>query len=111
MRAVVCNGAQWYNVCWELGLRRAVEHHLLNLIERLSKGVKRRLKGFLRIPCRCGKPLNHVRRPLEAWRGFYNWVRYHITLEASPCGYQRPEPLGILGLMRGRCLKFTAPST
>ncbi|MEM3046226.1 MAG: hypothetical protein QW057_03980 [Candidatus Bathyarchaeia archaeon] len=66
----------------------------------MSREVKRRLKGFLRIPCRCGSPTTHAGRLLEAWRGFYNWARCRTVIGASPCGYGGPEPLGILALMR-----------
>ncbi|MEM3693352.1 MAG: hypothetical protein QXI39_04960 [Candidatus Bathyarchaeia archaeon] len=63
--------------------------------------MKRRLQDFdLYVPCRCGKPFRHAKGLLEAWRGFYNWVRYHRTLKASPCGYRGPEALGILELIR-----------
>jgi hypothetical protein len=35
---------------------------LLNLAERLSKEVKRRLKDFdLSFPCRCRRPFRHVK--------------------------------------------------
>jgi len=102
VRVIVADGAPWYGVCSELGLRLIHHRNLLNLAERLSKEVKRRLKDFdLYFPCRCRKPFLHAKGLLEAWRGFYNWVRYHRSLKASPCNYRGPEPLGILKLIRG----------
>jgi len=102
IRVVVANGAPWYSVCSELRLRLIHDKDLLNLVERLSKEVKRRLKDFdLHFPCRCHTSFRHVKTWLEAWRGYYNWIRYHRSLKASPCGYGGPEPLGILGLIGG----------
>jgi transposase-like protein len=62
-------------------LRLIHDRSLLNLAERLSKEVKRRLKDFdLYFPCRCHTSFRHVKTWLEAWRGYYNWIRYH-TIE------------------------------
>jgi transposase InsO family protein len=47
------------------------------------------------------RPFRHVKTWLEAWRGYYNRIRYHRSLKASPCGYVGPEPLGILELIGG----------
>jgi transposase InsO family protein len=75
---------------------------LLNLAERLSKEVKSRLKDFdLYFPRRCPKPFRHVKTWLDAWRGYYNWIRYHRSLKASPRGHEGPEPLSILRLIGG----------
>ena len=70
VRAVVADGALWYRrPCHGLGLRHQVDPGLCNLVERLSKEAKRRMKGFdLYFPCRCSRPFGHVRRWLEAWK-------------------------------------------
>jgi len=97
VRVIVCNGALWYGVCWELGMRRVVDPDLQNLAERLSKEVKRRLKDFdLYFPCRCPTPLRHVGRWLDAYRGFYNYARYHMALGRAPCSGLQDGPLTIL---------------
>ncbi|MEM3693878.1 MAG: hypothetical protein QXI39_07665 [Candidatus Bathyarchaeia archaeon] len=46
VRVIVANGAPWYGVASELGLRLIHDRSLLNLAERLSKELKRRLKDF-----------------------------------------------------------------
>lgn len=97
VRVVVCNGASWYGVCRELGLRRIADPDLQNLVERLSKEVKRRLKDFdLYFPCRCPTPLRHVGRWLEAYRGFHNYARYHMALGKAPSSSLEEGPLTIL---------------
>jgi transposase-like protein len=102
IRVIVADGAPWYGVCSELGLRLIHDKDLLNLAERLSKEVKRRLKDFdLYFPCRCRRPFRHVKTWLDAWRGYYNWARYHRSLKASPCNHEGPEPLSILRLIGG----------
>ncbi|MEM2169155.1 MAG: hypothetical protein QW186_05070 [Candidatus Bathyarchaeia archaeon] len=68
VRVIVADGAPWYGVCSKLRLIH--DRNLLNLAERLSKEVKRRLKDFdLYLPCRCRKPFLHAKGLLEAWRG------------------------------------------
>jgi transposase-like protein len=83
----VANEAPWYGVCSELRLRLIYDRSLLNLEERLSKELKRRLKDFdLSFSCGCPKPFRHVKTWLEAWRSYYNYVRYHMSLRKAPCG-------------------------
>ena len=85
VRVIVADGAPWYGVCSELGLRLIHDRSLLNLAERLSKEVKRRLKDFdLYFPCRCKKPFRHTKTWLEAWRSYYNHVRHHMVLRKAP---------------------------
>ncbi|MEM2169159.1 MAG: hypothetical protein QW186_05090 [Candidatus Bathyarchaeia archaeon] len=42
VRIIVANGAHWCSVASELGLRLIHDRNLLNIIERLSKEVKRK---------------------------------------------------------------------
>ncbi|MEM3693214.1 MAG: hypothetical protein QXI39_04245 [Candidatus Bathyarchaeia archaeon] len=66
VRVIVAKGAPWYGVASELGLRLIHDRSLLNLAERLSKELKRRLKDFdLYFPCKCHNPFNHVSTWLE----------------------------------------------
>lgn len=102
VRVVVVDGAQWYmEPCRELGLRRVVQRGMVhNLMERLSKEVKRRLKDFdLHFPR--DKTLRGARAWLKAWKAYYNWVRYNMTLKGSPCDRTpKPEPYKMLKLIK-----------
>ncbi|MGC8850269.1 MAG: hypothetical protein ACP5QI_07335, partial [Candidatus Bathyarchaeia archaeon] len=99
---IVADGAQWYVwPCTELGLRLHVQRGgFHSLMERLSKEVKRRLKDFdLYFPCRCREPFKHVKEWLEAWGGYYNHVRHHMSLGKPPRGYGGLEPYSMLSIV------------
>ncbi|MEM3027569.1 MAG: hypothetical protein QW220_02440, partial [Candidatus Bathyarchaeia archaeon] len=58
------------------------------------------LKDFdLYFPCKCKKPFRHAKTWLEAWKGYYNFVRHHMALRKAPCGSSKPEPLSMLSLL------------
>ena len=102
VRIVIVDGAPWYvEPSIKLGLRLNLERggpH--NIVERLSREVKRRLRDFnIYSPCRCREPLKHVETWLEAWRSYYNNVRYHMSLGKTPCGFRGLEPHTMLSIV------------
>ena len=42
----------------------------------------------------------HVKTWLEAWRSYYNYVRYHMSLGKAPCGFGGLEPYGMLSIVK-----------
>jgi len=102
VRVVVVDGADWYiEPRLELRIRRQVERGgVHSLMEPLNKEVKRRLKDFdLYFPR--DKSLHGAKAWLQAWKAYYNQVRYHMTLKRSPCNpTPKPEPRKMLKLIK-----------
>jgi len=98
---VVVDGAPWYvEPSIKLCLRLNLENRLHNMVERLSREVKRRLRDFnIYSPCRCREPLKYVETWLEAWRSYYNNVRYHMSLWKTPCRFRGLEPHTMLSIV------------
>jgi len=71
---------------------------LHNIVERLSREVKRRLRS-LNLYLSCRKPFKHVERWINTWRKYYNYVRYHMSLGEPPCRRGGLEPCTMLSII------------